>query len=37
VERFGEGVEQEHRIFTTTVIQLLCNGDVARLGAAPWA
>ncbi len=37
VERFGESVEKEHRIFTTTVIQLLCNGDVARLGAAPWA
>ena len=37
VERFGEDVEVQHRIFTTTVIQLLCNGDKARLGAAPWA
>jgi hypothetical protein len=37
VERFGEAVENQHRIFTTTIIQLLCDGDVSRLGAAPWA
>ena len=37
VERFGEDVEVQHRIFTTTVIQLLCDGDASRLGAAPWA
>ena len=37
VERFGEDVEKQHRIFTSTVIQLLCDGNVARLGAAPWA
>jgi hypothetical protein len=37
VERFGEAVEIQHRIFTTTIIQLLCDGDVAKLGAAPWA
>ena len=37
VERFGEDVEVQHRIFTTTVIQLLCDGDVSKLGAAPWA
>jgi hypothetical protein len=37
VERFGEAVEIQHRIFTTTIIQLLCDGDVSRLGAAPWA
>jgi len=37
VERFGEEVEVRHRIFTTTIIQLLCDGDASRLGAAPWA
>ncbi|WLT32548.1 hypothetical protein [Geothrix sp. PMB-07] len=37
VERFGEEVENRHRIFTTTLIQLLCDGDASKLGAAPWA
>lgn len=37
VERFGEGVEIQHRIFTTTVIHQLCDGDASKLGAAPWA
>jgi hypothetical protein len=37
VDRFGEAVEIQYRIFTTTIIQLLCDGDVAKLGAAPWA
>ncbi len=37
VERFGEDVERRHRIFTTTVVQLLCDGKASRLGAAPWA
>lgn len=37
VERFGEDVEVQYRIFTTTVIHLLCNGDASKLGAAPWA
>jgi hypothetical protein len=37
VERFGEEVEARYRIFTTTVIQQLCDGDVSKLGAAPWA
>jgi hypothetical protein len=37
VERFGEGVEIKHRIFTTTLIHQLCDGDVSKLGAAPWA
>ena len=37
VERFGEAVEIQYRIFTTTVIHLLCDGDTAKLGAAPWA
>ena len=36
VERFGEDVEARYRIFTTTVIQQLCDGDVSKLGAAPW-
>jgi hypothetical protein len=37
VDRFGEAVETRHRIFTTTVIQQLCDGEASRLGAAPWA
>jgi hypothetical protein len=37
VERFGEDVESRHRIFTTTVIQQLCDGDPGKLGSAPWA
>jgi hypothetical protein len=37
VERFGEDVEAQYRIFTTTVIHLLCDGDASKLGAAPWA
>ena len=37
VERFGEGVEIKHRIFTNTLIHQLCDGDVSRLGKAPWA
>ncbi len=37
VDRFGEEVEINYRIFTTTVIQQLCDGQVSKLGAAPWA
>lgn len=37
VERFGEDVEARYRIFTTTVIQQLCDGDATKLGGAPWA
>ncbi|HEX7552524.1 MAG TPA: hypothetical protein VF378_03155 [Geothrix sp.] len=37
VDRFGEGVEIQYRIFTSTIIQLLCDGDGSKLGAAPWA
>jgi hypothetical protein len=37
VERFGEGVEVQYRIFTSTIIQHLCDGDVSKLGPAPWA
>lgn len=37
VERFGEDVEIQYRIFTTTTVHQLCDGDVSKLGAAPWA
>lgn len=37
IERFGEDVERQHRIFTSTVIQQLCDGDAGKLGPAPWA
>ena len=37
VERFGEGVEVQHRIFTSTVIHQLCDDDASKLGGAPWA
>lgn len=37
VERFGEAADARHRIFTSTVIQQLCDGDISKLGAAPWA
>jgi hypothetical protein len=37
VERFGEDVEVRYRIFTSTVIQLLCDGQASKLGAAPWS
>jgi hypothetical protein len=37
VERFGEDTESQHRIFTNTVVHLLCDDDVSKLGRAPWA
>ena len=37
VERFGEEVERQHRIFVGTVLQQLCGGASGALGAAPWA
>ncbi|WP_243304518.1 hypothetical protein [Geothrix oryzisoli] len=37
VERFGEDVEVQHRIFTSTVVHQLCDGDASKLGGAPWA
>ena len=37
IERFGEDVEIRHRIFTTTVIQQICDGDPGKLGKAPWS
>lgn len=36
VDRFGELVERQHRIFTNTVIHQLCDGDAAKLGKTPW-
>jgi hypothetical protein len=37
VERFGEDVEVQHRIFTSTIIHQLCDGDASKMGGAPWA
>ncbi|WP_306590054.1 hypothetical protein [Geothrix sp. 21YS21S-4] len=37
VDRFGEPLEARHRIFTTTVIQHLCEGDASKLGTPSWA
>ncbi|MBI3131551.1 MAG: hypothetical protein HYZ13_09525 [Acidobacteria bacterium] len=37
VERFGEEMEVSHGIFGRAIIELLCEGDAGRLGAAPWA
>lgn len=37
IDRFGEEVEARHRIFTSTLVQQLCDGDAAKLGAPPWA
>lgn len=36
LDRFGEDVETQHRIFSGTIIAQLCGGDPARLGPAPW-
>ncbi|MBI4911955.1 MAG: hypothetical protein HY823_04390 [Acidobacteria bacterium] len=37
VERFGEDLEVQHKVFLGTIVQLLCGGDPAKLGPAPWA
>jgi hypothetical protein len=37
VERYGSEVEVRYHIFYQTVIHQLCEGDPAKLGAAPWA
>ena len=37
VERYGEDLEQHHKIFFSTVVHQLCGGDPLKLGAAPWA
>lgn len=36
VDRFGEALEIQHRIFTTTVIHQLCDDDASKLGDTPW-
>lgn len=37
VDRFGEELEQQQRIFLRAVVDLLCDGEAGRLGPAPWA
>ncbi len=37
VERFGEEIEINYRIFTNILIHQLCNDDADRLGPVPWA
>lgn len=37
IDRFGEPVEKQHRIFIQTVQSQLCEGIPAKLGPAPWA
>jgi len=37
IDRYGAEVEEQHRIFFHTVVQQLCEGDAAKLGAVPWA
>lgn len=36
LERYGEDLENQYQIFYQTVVQLLCGGDPAKLGPAPW-
>jgi len=36
VERFGEDLEAQHRIFTNTIVHQLCDGDASKLGRTPW-
>lgn len=36
LERFGAEVESRHRIFYSTVVNQLCEGDPRRLGTTPW-
>lgn len=37
VERFGEDLEQQSHIFSSTLIQQLCDGDPGKLGTPPWS
>ena len=37
IDRFGEPVERQHRIFIQTVQAQLCEGIPSKLGPAPWA
>ncbi len=36
IDRFGEPVEKQHRIFIQTVHSQLCEGIPAKLGTSPW-
>jgi hypothetical protein len=36
VERFGEDLEQQSHIFSSTLIQQLCDGEPRKLGTPPW-
>ncbi len=36
IDRFGEPVEKQHRIFIQTVYGQLCEGIHSKLGPAPW-
>ncbi|HXC16379.1 MAG TPA: hypothetical protein VNV60_02955 [Holophagaceae bacterium] len=36
LDRFGADLEKDHGIFQGTVVSLLCDGDVAKLGTTPW-
>lgn len=36
LDRFGAELETDHGIFRQTVVNLLCDGDTAKLGATPW-
>jgi hypothetical protein len=36
IDRFGEPVERQHRIFIQTVQAQLCEGIPSKLGPAPW-
>lgn len=36
LDRFGADLEKDHGIFQETVVSLLCDGDVAKLGTTPW-
>ncbi len=36
LDRFGAEVETDHGIFRQTVVSLLCDGDMTKLGATPW-
>lgn len=37
VERYTADVENHYHIFYQTVLQQLCDGDVTKLGQAPWS
>ncbi len=36
LDRFGADLERDHGIFQETVVSLLCDGDMTKLGATPW-